>query len=66
MEKKDWSDFEKDNPEFLSKEELNMLREKFISEYARKKGWDKTQLTPEQLLEIVQQKGYSNPGLIKS
>jgi len=50
----------------LAKEDLSMLREKFISEYARKKGWDKTQLTPEQLLEIVQQKGYSNPGLIKS
>ena len=50
----------------LSTDDVNMLREKFISEYARKKGWDKNQLTPEQLLEIVQQKGYSNPGLIKS
>jgi hypothetical protein len=50
----------------LTKDDLSMLREKFISEYARKKGWDKNQLTPDQLLEIVQQKGYSNPGIIKS
>jgi hypothetical protein len=40
------------------------LREKFISEYVRKKGWDKSNLSPNQMLEIVEQTGYKNPGLI--
>lgn len=48
----------------LAPEELSMLREKFISEYVRKKGWDKSNLTPNQMLEIVEQTGYKNPGLI--
>jgi hypothetical protein len=50
----------------LSTDDVNMLREKFISEYARKKGWDKSNLSPNQLLEIVEQKGYKNPGIILS
>jgi hypothetical protein len=50
----------------LSKDDMTMLREKFITEYARKKGWDKNRLTAEQLLEIVQSNGYKNPGIIKS
>ena len=50
----------------ISKEDENILREKFVSDYARKKGWDKSNLTPTQMLEIVQQKGYKNPGLILS
>ena len=50
----------------LSKDDMTMLREKFITEYARKKGWDKNRLTTEQLLEIVQNNGYKNPGIIKS
>ena len=50
----------------LSKEDENMLREKFVTEYARKKGWDKSNLTPTQMLEIVQQGGYKNPGMILS
>jgi len=50
----------------LSKEDENMLREKFVNDYARKKGWDKTNLTPTQMLEIVQQGGYKNPGMILS
>jgi hypothetical protein len=50
----------------ISKDDLTILREKFINEYARKKGWDKNSLTPNQLLEIVEQRGYKNPGLIKS
>jgi len=50
----------------LSKDDLTMLRERFINDYARKKGWDKNQLTPNQLLEIVEQKAYKNPGIIKS
>ena len=50
----------------LSKEDENMMREKFVNDYARKKGWDKTNLTPTQMLEIVQQGGYKNPGMILS
>ncbi len=47
-------------------EELKLLREKFINEYARKKGWDKNNLLPNQLLEIVEQREYKNPGLLLS
>ena len=50
----------------LGKNDLMLLREKFITEYARKKGWDKNNLTPNQLLEIVEQRAYKNPGIIKS
>jgi hypothetical protein len=50
----------------LSKEDMNMLREKFVVEYSRKKGWDKSNLSPNQLLEIVEQKGYKSPGIILS
>jgi hypothetical protein len=50
----------------ISKEDENYLREKFVNEYARKKGWDKENLTPTQMLEIVQQSGYKNPGMILS
>jgi hypothetical protein len=49
----------------ISKEDINVLREKFINEYSRKKGWDKNNLTPNQLLEIVEQKDYKSPGLLK-
>jgi hypothetical protein len=50
----------------LSKEDINILREKFVVEYSRKKGWDNANLSPNQLLEIVEQKGYKNPGIILS
>ena len=50
----------------ISKDDLTMLRERFINDYVRKKGWDKNNLTPNQLLEIVEQNGYKSPGIIKS
>jgi len=50
----------------LTQEDQNLLRERFITDYARKKGWDKNNLSPTQMLEIVQQGGYKNPGLILS
>jgi len=50
----------------LSQEDTNMLRERFISDYSRRKGWDKENLSPTQMLEIAQQGGYKNPGLILS
>jgi hypothetical protein len=50
----------------LTKEDLKLLRERFITDYSKKKGWDKTNLSPNQLLEIVEQKEYKNPGILYS
>jgi hypothetical protein len=50
----------------LSTDDLNLLREKFVGEYAKKKGWNKEQLSNNQMLEIVSQREYKNPGLLKS
>jgi|694.fasta_scaffold135155_4 hypothetical protein len=50
----------------LGKQDENFLREKFITEYAKNKGWDQNNLSPTQMLEIVQQNGYKNPGLLLS
>lgn len=50
----------------LSKSDENFLREKFINDYSKNKGWDKNNLTPTQMLEIVQQNGYKNPGMLLS
>jgi hypothetical protein len=48
----------------LSEDEQLLLREKFISEYSKKKGWNPKELTSTQMLEIATQKEYKNPGLI--
>ena len=48
----------------LDKNDIQMLREKFLVEYARKKGWNVNSLTPNQMLEIVEQPAYKSPGLI--
>jgi hypothetical protein len=48
----------------LSQEEINMLREKFLHEYSRNKGWNPNELSTNQMLEIVSQKQYKSPGLI--
>ena len=50
----------------LSKDEINLLREKFVVEYSKKKGWDNTNLSATQMMEIVEQKQYKTPGLIHS
>lgn len=50
----------------LTKEELTTLREKYIHEYSKKKGWNSDSLSSEQLLEIVQSNGYKNPGILLS
>jgi hypothetical protein len=52
----------KNNP--ISTEESTLLREKFISEYSKKKGWNPRELTTTQLLEIASQKEYKTPGII--
>lgn len=48
----------------LSSEEITLLREKFITEYSKKKGWDPKELNVTQMLEITTQSGYKTPGLI--
>lgn len=50
----------------LTKQDETYLREKFITDYSKNKGWDKNNLSPTQMLEIVQQSGYKNPGMILS
>jgi hypothetical protein len=48
----------------LTQEELNLLREKFLNEYSKEKGWNPKELSTNQMLEIVSQKQYKTPGLI--
>jgi hypothetical protein len=48
----------------LSDEEISLLREKFLVEYSKKKGWNPKELSTTQMLEIATQKEYKNPGLI--
>lgn len=48
----------------LSEGETTFLREKFIVEYSKKKGWNHKELTTQQMLEIATNKEYKNPGLI--
>ncbi len=48
----------------LTEEETTLLREKFINEYSKKKGWNPKELTTTQMLEIATQKDFKNPGLI--
>jgi hypothetical protein len=50
--------------ETIPAEEMNLLREKFINEYSRKRGWNSKELTSTQMLEIVSQAGYKSPGII--
>lgn len=50
--------------EALPKDETILLREKFISEYSKKKGWNPKELSTNQMLEIVGQVGYKSPGII--
>lgn len=56
------SDMIKNTP--LSNEEVSLLREKFLCEYSRKKGWNPKELSTTQMLEIISQAQYKTPGLI--
>jgi hypothetical protein len=47
----------------ISSDDTTLLREKFISEYSRKKGWNPKELSTTQMLEIVSQKEYKTPGI---
>lgn len=48
----------------LSNEETTLLREKFLVDYSKKKGWNHKELTTQQMLEIANQKEYKTPGII--
>jgi hypothetical protein len=50
----------------LKDEDIQMLRETFVIEYSKKKGWNHKKLSVEQLLEIQSQKGYKTPGMLLS
>lgn len=43
------------------KSKIIILRERFIADYCKKKGWNPSNLSPNQLLEIVNTKEYLNP-----
>lgn len=48
----------------LTKEEVSLLREKFIHQYSRKKGWNPNELSSKQMLEIISQDMYKKPRLL--
>lgn len=48
--------------EAIPSDEATLLRERFINEYSRKKGWNSKELSTTQMLEIVSQREYK--GLI--
>jgi len=48
----------------LSQQEVNLLREKFLNEYSKSKGWNPDELSTIQMLEVSSQKDYKTPGLI--
>jgi len=52
----------KNNP--ISSEDTTLLREKFINEYSRKKGWNPKELSTTQMLEITTQREFKTPGII--
>jgi hypothetical protein len=48
----------------LSIEDTTLLREKFIIDYSKEKGWNHKELSTQQMLEIANQKQYKTPGLL--
>jgi len=44
-----------------TKQEISILREKFLVEYCKKMGWNHNELSTNQMLLITQQNGYINP-----
>ena len=45
-------------------EETKLLREQFIGNYCKERGWDSKKLSSNQMLEVVTHKDYKNPGLM--
>ena len=48
----------------ITSDESSLLRERFINEYSKKKGWNSKELSTTQMLEITTQKEYKTPGII--
>ena len=48
----------------LSIEETTLLRERFIIDYSKEKGWNHKELSTQQMLEIANQKQYKTPVLL--
>lgn len=48
------------NPKKL-KLEQNLLKEVFLINYCKQKGWNPNELTTTQLLQITKEFGYKNP-----
>ena len=48
----------------LSIEDTTLLRERFIIDYSKEKGWNHKELSTQQMLEIANQKQYKTPGLL--
>ena len=50
--------------EAMPSEDVTLLREKFINEYSKKRGWNPKELTTNQMLEITSERGFKTPGMI--
>ena len=50
----------------VSNTDVAMLREQFIENYSKQKGWDSNNLSTKQMLEITSQKEYKTPGIVHS
>lgn len=48
----------------LSDIDIITLRENFVTHYCQSRGWDKTNLDFEQIMEIRSHSQWKNPGLI--
>lgn len=49
----------------MKKEDISILREKFIKSYCKSKGWDERILKTGQMMEIINQAEYKKPKELK-
>lgn len=45
----------------LTKEEISLLKEKFIHKYCKKRGWNPKELSTNQMLKIISESKYKSP-----
>ena len=50
--------------EAMPSDDVTLLREKFINEYSKMKGWNPKELSTTQMLEITSQREFKTPGII--
>lgn len=48
----------------MKKEDLALLREKFLKNYCKSRGWNEKELKTNQMMEIINQPGYKNPKVL--